>query len=63
VECAVERYAPLVKYLAVSGETDLIRYVNQCVSLPVIQARLSKHDERNPEKTLEELYTYTLFRM
>lgn len=63
VECAVERYAPLVKYVAVSGEPDLIRYVNQCFSLPVIRARLGKHDERNPEKTLEELYTYTLFRM
>ncbi|WP_369424701.1 Vms1/Ankzf1 family peptidyl-tRNA hydrolase [Methanothrix sp.] len=63
VEKAFERYAPLIKYVAVSGEPELIRHLNQCFSLPLIRARLGKHDERNPERTLEELYTYTLLRM
>lgn len=63
VDRAVERYAPLVKYVAVSGEPELLRHVHQCFSLPVIRARLGKHDERDPERTLEELYTYALFRM
>ncbi|MCX8206845.1 MAG: Vms1/Ankzf1 family peptidyl-tRNA hydrolase [Methanothrix sp.] len=63
VEKAVERYAPLIKYVAVSGEPELIRHLNQCFSLPVVRVRLGKHDERKPERTLEELYTYTLFRM
>ncbi|MDH7596963.1 MAG: Vms1/Ankzf1 family peptidyl-tRNA hydrolase [Methanothrix sp.] len=63
VEKAAERYAPLVRCVTVSGEPELISCLNQCFSLPVIRARLGRHDERNPERTLEELYTYTLFRM
>ena len=63
VEKAAERYAPLVKYAVLSGEPELIRHLHQCFRLPVIRARLGKHDERNPERTLEELYTFTLFRM
>jgi hypothetical protein len=63
VEKAVERYAPLIKYVAVSGDPELLRHLNQSFSHPLIRVRLGKHDERNPERTLEELYTYTLFRM
>ncbi|HPO87873.1 MAG TPA: Vms1/Ankzf1 family peptidyl-tRNA hydrolase, partial [Methanothrix sp.] len=63
VEKAAERYAPLVKYVALSGEPELIRHLHQCFSLPALRARLGRHDERNPERTLEELYTYTLLRM
>lgn len=63
VENAVKRYAPLIKYVALSGEPDLLKHVEQCFSMPVIRIRLGKHDERNPERTLEELYTYALFRM
>lgn len=63
VEKAAERYASIIKYVAVSGEPELIRHLHNCVKMPVVRARLGKHDERNPERTLEDLYTYTLFRM
>ncbi len=63
VERMVERYAPIIRYVALSGEAELVKQLNSSLRLPEIRVRMSKHDAKDPERTLDELYTHIICKL
>ncbi|VVB70793.1 Uncharacterised protein [uncultured archaeon] len=52
------KYGPLVKYAVLGGDDGLIKQIAPSVGLPVVL----RHLEKEPEKLLDEVYSFTCYR-
>lgn len=56
------RFRSVAKYAVIGGDPVLLRTISPSLDLPVVERKLERHDERRPEKLLEEVYSFYCYR-
>lgn len=56
------RFKSIAKYAVVGGDPALLRMISPSFDLPVVERKLERHDERRPDKLLEEVYSFYCYR-
>lgn len=56
------RFKSIAKYAVVGGDPALLRMISKSFDLPVVERKLERHDERRPDKLLEEVYSFYCYR-
>ena len=57
------KYGSIVKYAVLGGEEGLIRQIAPSISLPLVERRLKRHDEKDPDSLLREVYGFKCYRI
>jgi hypothetical protein len=57
-----ERYRAMAKYAIVGGESALLKMISPSIMLPIVERRLERHDEKRPEKLIDDVYGFTCYR-
>lgn len=57
------KYGSIVKYAVLGGEEGLIRQIAPSISLPLVERRLKRHDEKYPDSLLREVYGFKCYRI
>jgi hypothetical protein len=56
------RFGSIAKYAVIGGDPVLLRMISPSLDLPIVERRLERHDERRPDKLLEEVYGFYCYR-
>ena len=56
------RFRSLARYAVIGGDPVLLRMILPTLDLPVVERKLERHDERRPDKLLEEVYSFYCYR-
>jgi hypothetical protein len=57
------KYGSIVKYAVLGGEEGLIRQIAPSIGLHMVERRLKRHDEKDPDSLLREVYGFTCYRI
>jgi hypothetical protein len=56
------RFKSIARYAVIGGDPALLRMILPSLDLPVVERKLERHDERRPDKLLEEVYSFYCYR-
>jgi hypothetical protein len=56
------RFRSIARYAVIGGDPALLRMVLPTLDLPVVERKLERHDERRPDKLLDEVYSFYCYR-
>jgi len=57
------KYGSVVRYVVLGGDQSLQKQIAPAISLPIIERRLERHDEKRLDKLLDEVYGFTIYRV
>lgn len=56
-----KKYRSIAKYAVLGGDAALTKQVAPTVDVPVVERRLERHDDKNPNKLLDEVYGFICY--
>lgn len=56
-----KKYGLVAKYAVLGGDAVLIKEVAPTIGIPVVERRLERHDDKNPNKLLDEVYGFVCY--
>ena len=56
-----KKYGSVAKFAVLGGDASLMKQVMPAVSIPVVERRLERHDDKNPNKLLDEVYGFICY--
>ncbi len=56
------KYGSVVRYVVLGGDQSLQKQIAPAISLPIVERRLERHDEKRLDKLLDEVYGFTIYR-
>ena len=56
------RFRSIARYAVIGGDPVLLRMILPTLDLPVVERKLERHDERRPDKLLEDVYSFYCYR-
>lgn len=57
------KYGSVVHYAVLGGDQSMIKQIAPAVTLPIVERRLERHDEKRLDKLLDEVYGFTIYRI
>ena len=57
------KYGSVVRFVVLGGDAALLKQIAPTVGLPVVERRLERHDERRLDRLLDEVYSFTCYRI
>jgi len=57
------KYGSVVRYAVLGGDQSMIKQIAPAVTLPIVERRLERHDEKRLDKLLDEVYGFTIYRI
>jgi len=57
------KYGIIAKYAVMGGEESLVRQIKDSIHLPLVERKMEKHDEKDIDSLLEEVYGFTCYRI
>jgi hypothetical protein len=57
------KYGPAVRFAVLGGDASILKQISPAVGLPIVERRLERHDERRIERLLDEVYSFTRYRV
>ena len=57
------KYCSVVRYAVLGGDLSIIKQIAPAVTLPIVERRLERHDEKRLDKLLDEVYGFTIYRI
>ena len=57
------KYGSVVRYAVLGGDQSIIKQIAPAVTLPIVERRLERHDEKRLDKLLDEVYGFTIYRI
>jgi hypothetical protein len=58
-----ERYGSVVRFAVLGGDATLMRQIAPAIRLPTVERRLDRHDKRQTERLLDEVYSFMCYRI
>lgn len=55
-------FRSIAKYAVIGGDPVLLRMILPSLDLPTVERKLEQHDERRPDRLLEEVYSFYCYR-
>lgn len=56
-------YGSIANYAVLGGEESLVRQIKSSIHLPLVERKLEKHDEKDIDSLLEEVYGFLCYRI
>jgi hypothetical protein len=56
------RYRSIARYAVLSGDPALIKMILPSIDLPLVERKLEKHDYKNLDNMLDDIYAFTCYR-
>ncbi len=56
------KYSSVVRFVVLGGDVALLKQIAPTIGMPVVERRLEKHDERQLDRLLDEVYGFTCYR-
>ena len=56
------RFRSIARYAVIGGDPALLRMILLTLDLPVVERKLERHDEKRPDKLLDEVYSFYCYR-
>ncbi len=57
------KYGSVIRFVVLGGDAALLKQIAANAGLPVVERRLKRHDERQLDKLLDEVYGFTCYRI
>lgn len=57
------RYGSIAKYAVLGGEESLMRQIKTSIHLPLVERKMERHDEKDIDSLLDEVYGFVCYRM
>ncbi len=59
----LDKYGTLLKYAVIGGDESLVKQIAPSIDLSLVERRLEKHDEKMLDSLLEDVYSFTCYRI
>lgn len=56
------RFRSIARYAVIGGDPALLKMILPTLDLPVVERKLERHDEKRPDKLLDEVYSFYCYR-
>jgi hypothetical protein len=56
------RYRSIARYAVLSGDPALVKMILPSIDLPLVERKLEKHDYKNLDNMLDDIYAFTCYR-
>ena len=57
------KYGSIARYAVLGGEENLVRQIKNSIHLPLVERKMERHDEKDIDSLLEEVYGFICYRM